>query len=182
MGTIFEQITLLREEASQLEFLLKKFPDTRTYKDRWGRVYYYSPSVNAIADKFGVHNGCGCCSDSGIMFNAWTELKWRDKSIQIYTSPAEYCIGENTYGGEKLIKQKAIDSLASQGLNPKGLAWLNDYKRACDAANLELQEEEEEDFDDEEIEEELPSPPVLKKPESIKKDIRPRDPNTGAIL
>jgi hypothetical protein len=89
------EIVECRQKLSKLKAARIKFPKLRLGWDRWKNEYFYTPEVNAIADKVDFHYNCGCCADSPLLASCYTE----SSGMKIYGDPYEICIGEKNQFG-----------------------------------------------------------------------------------
>lgn len=83
------------EKISQIEGLVKLYPDLSIYTGRWKKMIYCSKLVNTEVDSFDRRYNCGCCYDSPL--EAWIYLE--TEYGRVYSSPAKFIIGEKGYDG-----------------------------------------------------------------------------------
>lgn len=77
-------------EASNLEVLVKEYPNLRRVVDRWGITFFASKDVNDKVTHYDHRFNCGCCTDSP--FEIWPYLS--TPSGLIYSDPPRFVVGE----------------------------------------------------------------------------------------
>jgi hypothetical protein len=85
---------LLREQI-RLKNLMDLYPDLQKYTGRWGKVAYYSKTVNGLVNEMDRRFNCGCCLDSPL--EIWPYLE--SEHGRVYSDPPSFRVGERTdYG------------------------------------------------------------------------------------
>src|SRR5688572_8878005 len=84
-----EKIEAEKNNISIMERLLKKYPDLKEKRDRWGKIRY-SANINHLCTDVHTHHSCGCCDDAVLYARPYLI----DEGIYIYSEPEYFCIGE----------------------------------------------------------------------------------------
>jgi hypothetical protein len=108
MTTIEEEVSKAKieaqkqqAEAERLVKLAEAFPDLKKHTGRWGKVAYYSASVNERVTDYDQRFNCGCCSDSPL--EIWPYLE-TELGI-VYSDPPSFQVGERfDYGARPYPK------------------------------------------------------------------------------
>lgn len=104
MTTALEEVTKMQaearkqlEEAERIGRLSAEYPDLKKHTGRWGKVAYYSASVNALTNDYDYRYNCGCCSDSPL--EIWPYLE--TPNGRVYSDPPSFMVGEKSYHGPR---------------------------------------------------------------------------------
>ena len=102
----------IRQKITRLKACRIKYPKLRLGWDRWHNECFYSPEVNAIANKIDMHYSCGCCADSPLIVGCYIE----SNGLRIYGDPFEICVGEkNSFGSGNIPSNNWEDHVLEKG-------------------------------------------------------------------
>lgn len=82
----------------------ERFPDLDLHVGRWNKIAWMSKSVNSTVDQFESRFNCGCCEDSPL--EIWLYTMVDDQKI--YSSPAQFRLGEKDYYSKEYFSDKQI--------------------------------------------------------------------------
>jgi hypothetical protein len=104
MTTIGEEVSKVRAEAlkqqaeaERLVKLAEAFPDLKKHTGRWGKIAYYSASVNEKVIDYDQRHNCGCCNDSPL--EIWPFLE--TELGRVYSDPPSFQVGERFDYGDR---------------------------------------------------------------------------------
>lgn len=86
MSSLSDKLHRKLAEAQMQVLALTDFPDLEELKDRWGRLYLTSKTVNKNATLFEVRNQCDCCNKVPVYFLPYIQYG----PIRIYSRPIEF--------------------------------------------------------------------------------------------
>lgn len=71
-----QQVQDKAKELEGLNALLAEYPDTKSWKDRWGRTVYVSASIPLDHPDLKHHGGrsCGCCREAAYQYHLYLEF------------------------------------------------------------------------------------------------------------
>lgn len=156
MGTLYEKVNELREQIGDIQVVLEKFPNAKVYTNRCEDSFYYSKSVNPIADHFIIKENCECCMITGLIFSAWTVIEWRNRKIEVYANFPEENVGSVDWNKLKTIELSAIEEIKEKGYSDAAIEYLEKYKKIFDQERENFYNDDDEDLEDEESDEYIP--------------------------
>lgn len=83
-------------EAKKLAELHVLYPDLKKHTERWGKVAYYSKSVNGSITDYDARHNCGCCHDSPL--EIWPYVITTQGKV--YSDPPCFTVGERCDEGD----------------------------------------------------------------------------------